>query len=71
MARTPRSRTRPPQPKERPISLAASAGPSLVPRPPLPSPAPTSEKGDIVGFWVFTALVLLGLVAAARAFIVM
>lgn len=68
MPRTPHSRTRPPAPKERPTALAVSG----APRPALGSPpARGGGGGDMVGFWVFTALVVLGLIAAARAFVVM
>ena len=67
MPRPPHSRTLPPVPKERPTSLAAS-GPLSAPPPP---DTAGSRSGDMVGFWVFTALIALGLVAAVRAFLTM
>jgi len=71
-SRTPHSRTRPPAPKERPVTLAASGGAPLAP-PTFPGPRQTqgTRPGDLIGFWVFTVLIVLGLIASARAFLVM
>ena len=71
MSRPPHSRTKPPAPKERPVSLAVGGG-AFAP-PTFPSSPETSGggKGDMVGFWAFTALIALGLFAAARALLVM
>ncbi|PAP77119.1 hypothetical protein [Rubrivirga marina] len=70
MPRTPHSRTRPPAPKERPTSLATSGAPLVTPPRP-PSDTKGGRPGDIVGFWAFTLLIVLGLIAAARAFLTM
>ena len=70
MSRPPHSRTKPPAPKERPVSLAVGGPPFAPPTFPGP-PETTGRKGDTVAFWVFTALIALGLFAAGRALLVM
>lgn len=60
---------RPPAPKERPVSLAASA-PRLEPLSPL-GPPPTPHRGDDIGAIVFVVLIVLGLIAATRAFLLL
>ena len=77
-----RSSTRPPAPKERPVALAVTGSPTLVPRPERLPLTPRFEgppqtrvadagRGDMIGFVVFLTLIVLGLIAAARAFMVM
>lgn len=68
MSRTPHSRTQPPAPKERPVSLAVSGSPRLTPASPEQAEAQT---GDMIAFWVFVVLIALGLLAATRAFLMM
>lgn len=68
------SRRRPPAPKERPVSLAGSTPPrpaSLIAPPASPLPPAHSRKGDEIGALVFAVLILLGLIAATRAFLLL
>lgn len=57
-------RPTPPAPKER----AAGAAVSQSPAPVAPPPAPSAPSGNVVGLYVFVALIVLGLLASARAF---
>lgn len=77
MSRTPHSRTRPPAPKERSTDLSPAGGHLVRPLGPPLNPRPESpetrglHRGDTLGALVFFFLIVLGLIAAARAFLVM
>ena len=64
-------RTLPSPPKARPLSLSASGTPS--PPSPLISPPPVRPRWgkEDIGPVLFLALIVLGVLAAARAFFVM
>lgn len=61
----------PPVPKERAVSLATSSAPRTVPTVSVPREARGNRRDDMVGLVVFVVLVVLGLLASARAFLVM
>ena len=69
------ARRLPPAPKERAASLAVSGAPRQVSSPLPAAPPSVSEPkrrhGDMAGFVVFATLILIGLLASARAFLVM
>lgn len=81
----PRHKHHPPAPKERPVALAVTGAPRLTPPVPRPERAPVvptfdgprqtkakeTGRGDTIGLAVFAVLIVLGLIAAARAFLVM
>lgn len=65
-------RIQPPAPKERPVSLAVS-GAARPPRPAL-GPSETggiTTRGDDIAVTTLLVLIVLGMLAAARAFMVM
>lgn len=64
-------RHQPPAPKERPAILAASAAPHPGTAPRLPSTTRGSRKGDDIGAMIFIVLVVLGLIASARALLLL
>lgn len=81
----PNTLNRPPVPKERPVALAVTGPPPLrtiLPRaerfpaaPTFPGPRQTKAtgtgRGDMIGLTVFVVLIVLGLIASARALLVM
>lgn len=60
---------RPPAPNERPVSLATGGAPTLPP-PAAPASRRTWRSED-VGVAIFLLLVVLGLLAASRAFLLL